>query len=450
MIIVKNIIFLVDTDNCKFLIVKNNNKWNLPTLNRVNDTNKLKEKFYNKYNLNIRNIEIIEEKEKYIFIKCITDDRNYDKTIYNTGVLNEIQSIISSKLQKQLLSDILSNINFEILNDSFWLGIILTTEDKIKNKMMKALLTDFLLFFSSSFCEELITYKFSEIKDNNLGSNKQIKELRNTYFKRCPLYNSKNIKPIIQEMGIDFENYTFDNVLFFIDNELIDINSRTWNNRIKANFNLYNGIILSPRKWIKNYYPKLNNFFEELRKPYVNEFVKRFSKKEIICKSYSTKKLFNNNLSNDEKIYILQRIGLLKTIMFFSNVFRNGNIININGQDNIKFYFDSFLIKVKASLIEILWKDKKENNLPFLDHILENYPKEICDDFFPINRKCRDNIHYGFYKKLSNSEITILNKYQDKYLNYVIAEFEKQLTIKFGIDYKIDLALAKIQYWSSH
>ena len=46
--------------------------------------------------------------------------------------------------------------------------------------------------------------------------------------------------------------------------------------------------------------------------------------------------------------------------------------------------------------------------------------------------------------------IKILNKYQDIYLNYVINEFEKQLTIKFGVSYKIGLTLAKIQYWSSH
>ena len=49
--------------------------------------------------------------------------------------------------------------------------------------------------------------------------------------------------------------------------------------------------------------------FEEIRKPYVDEFVKKFNKKNITFKSYSSKKLFDNKLSKDEKIYIMQRIG---------------------------------------------------------------------------------------------------------------------------------------------
>ena len=239
-------------------------------------------------------------------------------------------------------------------------------------------------------------------------------------------------------------------VLLFIDNELIDINSRTWLNRNKENYDLYNGIILSPRRWIKNFHQQLNDMFEEIRKPYVDEFVKKFDKKIITFKSYSSKKLFDNKLSKDEKIYIMQRIGLLKTTMYFSKILGNANFITINGESNIKVSFDNFLIKVKAELIELLWNDKCHNNIPFLDKIIENYPKEISEEFFPINRKCRDNLHYGFYNELTEKELNILNEYQDLYLNYVIVEFEKNLKIKFGASYKIGLALAKIQYWAAN
>lgn len=449
----KNIIFLVDTGNSHFLIVNEKNKWNLPTINRVNDMKDIEKKFYKKYKINIKEEKsIIEETEKYIFIKCITDEKNYDKTLFNVGVINEIQPTISNKLHKQLLFNISLKIGFEILNDSFWLGIILTIGDKIDNEMIKSLLTDFLLFFSSSFCEELITYKFGGVKDPNYVSGKKIKELRNNYFKKCPLYKSDNIQSIISDMGIDFDNYIFDNVLFFVNNELIDINSRTWRNQYKENFEFYNGIILSPRRWIKNFHPQLNDIFEKLREAYINEFINRFKNNQTKYKSYSTKKMFNNKLSKNEKIYILQRIGLLKTTMFFTNVFGNGNFITINENENIKVDFDSFILKIKATLIGILWNDKCSNkkNLPFLSEILDNYPKEICDDFFPINRKCRNKIHYGYYISLTDKEIDILNKYQNLYLNYVIKEFEKQLTIKFDLNYKFSLALAKIQYWSSH
>ena len=89
--------------------------------------------------------------------------------------------------------------------------------------------------------------------------------------------------------------------------------------------------------------------------------------------------------------------------------------------------FNSFLLKVKASLIELLWNDKNNNNIPFLNEILNNYPEEINDEFFPINRKCRDNIHYGFYNELTEDEINFLNKYQDIYLRYIINKFEKKI-----------------------
>ena len=146
----------------------------------------------------------------------------------------------------------------------------------------------------------------------------------------------------------------------------------------------------------------------------------------------------------------MQRIGLIKTTMYFSKIFGKGNYITTNEEMNIKISFDRFLMKVKAELIELLWNDKCQNNIPFLDNILENYPKEICNEFFSINRKCRDNIHYGFYYELTDEELNILIKYQDLYLNYIIYEFEKHLIIKFGVGYKIGLALARLRYWASN
>ena len=73
-----------------------------------------------------------------------------DKKQYKIGVINEIMPLIKNELHYQLLFNMSLLIEFEILNDSFWLGIILTTADKIQNEILKALLTDFLLFFSSS------------------------------------------------------------------------------------------------------------------------------------------------------------------------------------------------------------------------------------------------------------------------------------------------------------
>ena len=135
-----------------------------------------------------------------------------------------------------------------------------------------------------------------------------------------------------------------------------------------------------------------------------------------------------------------------------SNTFGNGNFISNSEDNKFKISFDNYLLKVKATIIEMIWNDYKQNKekLPILSKIVDNYPKDICSDFFKINRKCRDNIHYGFYNDISEEEIAILNQYQEKYINYVIGCLEKEIIYKFNISYKMGLSLAKLQYWSSH
>ena len=67
---------------------------------------------------------------------------------------------------------------------------------------------------------------------------------------------------------------------------------------------------------------------------------------------------------------------------------------------------------------------------------------------YPINRKCRNNLQYSDYHFLSKKDITILDKYQDLYLNDVLETFDSYIFLKFGIFYNIGLSLAKLEYWS--
>lgn len=442
----KKVILLVDMGNSKFLMIKENGIWKLPTLEEIKNINEIELYFEDKYQMKIRNIELIEEKENYILAKCFPSGK-IEKLVYKCKVINEMYTDINDEQQKQILFDISKQIYTEIMNDSFWLGIILTIEDKIISIEHKYILSDFLLFFSSIFCVETINYKFGEIKDENYINNSEIKKLRKSYLKECPLYSSKNINVIIKEMGIDFDKYVFDIAIFLLNNELIDINSRMWN---KRKSDLYNSIIMSPRNWIKNCLPNKNEIFEELRKPYVEGFLSRFNQKTIITKSYSTFKLFDSSLSYNDKVYILQRIGLIKTILMISNEFGNGNYVKINEKEDLCLNFDKFLIKVKATIIELIWNDNTNNNIPILKDIMEKISYEMDENFYKINRKCRDNIHYGFYNKISDTQYKELSLQQDFYLKYIVKEFEKKLKLKFGFGYKIALCLAKIQYWANN
>lgn len=442
----KKMFLLVDMGNCRFMICKKSKEWNLPILKKVRDTTKIEKVFFEKYQLNIYNPKVIEEDGNYVLVKAYSRD-NLSNGKYTCDVINNLYSIIIDSQQKNILFNISKKIFCETINDSFWLGIILTVESNLNDLALKYILSDFLLFFSSIFCEETIKYNFGEIKNENSINQSIIKNLRKSYLKECPLYESNKVKTIINSMGIDFDNYVFDIVVFLTNNGLLDINSRMWD-KSNNDSRIYNSIIMSPRNWIKNHLPNLENELETVRKRVVDELLVRFKKLKVKRKSYSTYKLFNTSMIYNEKIYILQRIGLLKTIMMISNIIEKGTYISVNGE--LLLSFDKFMMKVKATIIEIIWNDKKCNNIPFLNNILENLPKEIPDNFYAINRKCRDNIHYGFYNILNEDENKILNDNQDLYLSYVVNEMEKKVSFKFSFGYKIALMLAKLQYWSSN
>ena len=123
-----------------------------------------------------------------------------------------------------------------------------------------------------------------------------------------------------------------------------------------------------------------------------------------------------------------------------SNEFGNGNYININEEEGLYLNFDKFLIKAKATIIELIWNDNNNNNniiiIPVLKDIMEKISYEMDENFYKLNRKCRDNIHYGFHNKISNEEYKKLKKMQDIYLNCVADEFDKKLNLRMGFDIK--------------
>lgn len=125
----------------------------------------------------------------------------------------------------------------------------------------------------------------------------------------------------------------------------------------------------------------------------------------------------------NEKVYILQRIGLIKTILMISNEFGNENYIKINEKEELCLNFDKFLIKAKATIIELIWNDN--TNIPILKDIIEKIAYEMDENFYKVNRKCRDNIHYGFYNKISDTQYKELSLQQDFYLKYIVKKFKK-------------------------
>ena len=149
----KQIIFLIDVGNARFLIEKNNNEYSLPTLEKQQSIRNIRNNFFKKYNLKIKedNIEILKDMDNYVLVKTSMDDFIKSEK-YETKILRDTYEIISNEIQKNILLEINKKIFFETINDSFWLGVILTAEDNIVDYQMKNILSFFLLHFSVIFC----------------------------------------------------------------------------------------------------------------------------------------------------------------------------------------------------------------------------------------------------------------------------------------------------------
>ena len=335
----------------------------------------------------------------------------------------------------------------EIMNDAFWLGYILKIKRKITDYSQKEILSSFLIFYSSIFAEETIKSNYGGLSGKRDITLEDIENFRNYNLKYCPFINSETAIRIMKKMEVNFNPNIFDIVLYLSDENLLDINFRNWDLNKKENFELYDGLVATPSRWLEilmpDIYVKILEEMKELSKCFIN----KITESKINKKSYSSYKLFKKgNINNNEKLYILHRYGLIKTTMFIDNIIKDNISFNIG---ELCFDFKTFITKAKAIIIEMIWNDKKvSKSNSIIDKIYEKNKRDINDNFYSINRKCRNNLHYSDYHYLSKKDITILYKYQDLYLNNVLETFDSYIFLKFGIFYNIGLSLAKLEYWS--
>ncbi len=340
--------------------------------------------------------------------------------------------------------EVFIKVNNEILNDAFWLGFILEIKRKIKNYGTKELLSSFLLFFSSIFCDETIKANHGGLSGKRKITTRDINEYRMYNLKHIHNKNSENTKAIMKEMGIDFKNYIFDIYLHVSNDELLDINFRNWDTNKEDNFELYDGIVATPYRWIEILFPDLFPTVEEALKDIIDDYVLRFSSSNIERKSYSCYRMFGKTDTNDnDKLYILQKYGLVKTALFIERLLKTNISFEVG-----PFKIDSkkFWIKIKAIIIESFWDDNKKKNISVVQNIFKENELVIDPNFYSLNRKLRDNIHYKHIDIFNDNDYDYLEKYQNIYLTNVIKEFDKHLYILFDKKYKRDYKIAEFLY----
>lgn len=335
----------------------------------------------------------------------------------------------------------------EILNDAFWQSFILELKRNISDLYQKEILSNFLIFFSSIFAEETIKAGFGGMSEKTTITEKEVSKFRNHNLKYCTKIDSATTLKTISEMGISFDEYIFDIVLTIRNSEVMDINFRGWDYSKEENFNLLDGTVSTPNVWMEKLMPEIYDQMIELLKDLSKKYINQISNSEIKKRSYSTFKLFaRTKIDAENKLYVLQRYGLVKTMMFINDLINEEIKISIH-----EAVFDSklFIIKCKSILLELFWNDKKSNpNLSVLNEIFSLNKESIPAEFYAINRRIRDNLHYSDYHYLTDTEMEILKTYQDIYFKNIIKVFDAKIDYKFGLGYKLGLSIAKILKWS--
>ena len=326
------------------------------------------------------------------------------------------------------------------MNDALWLGIILEIKKKVKTDDAKALLAVFLEFYSSVFCSEVMKVQMGRLNGKTNITKTDIYGARDYHLKNTPSGKSNDTQAITREMGISFEEYVFDIVLTLNNSKLININLGNWN--LYKNIKLADSIVAGAGKFFENSSPEL---FSQIKKEllgYTDRCADKINAQTIMEKTYSSNKIFKNSaLSDDSKLYILKRYGLISNSLFITNILNENICIRMG---NLSLDLREYITKTKAIVIGILGEDRKASSLSEFFGIIQEINQHLPEDFYQINRRSRNNLHYEKHNELTETDRQTLQKYQDIYLNNVLAIFDKNLFYKFDCKYEFDLKLAHL------
>ncbi len=326
----------------------------------------------------------------------------------------------------------------EILQDMFYIKVLLDIKRKTQNIEAKNYLVEFIKDLSSVIFYENAKFlnekKLLSMEQAFKPNMKKVVRERRQWL-HSHIYGSKSITHKVNNMGIDYSQKIYDLNVIVKRNKLLSTNFENFNDRYELTyvdeilndieiiiFALLQGLGLDDDA-IEILYSKCSETVQNI----AEDCDKKFSGKRY-C--YSTYKLFslNSQLTDDDKNFILQRYRLISSILKMEKIFANENLeIHISPMRiNIKNFFR----KYKAIIIEIIGEDAKKPQSKYMGNLCETLNQTITDKlFFPINRALRDNCHYSNITILSENNLACLDKYQNIYLNAVLQSFDENLYI---------------------
>lgn len=331
----------------------------------------------------------------------------------------------------------------EILQDSVCFEFILELKRRMNNIESKNYISMFLKLIAPVTVYELAdSLEKMGIKRKseffNLGMKKRVQIEREKSMK-LKIIKSSLSDQIVTQMGLNFEEKVYDMNIIVKDNELLDMNYEIFCEDIKEEFEFWDSLLSIPRTVANillgsfGYADKIDDMFKMADEKM--NIISKALDEELNGQrySYSVHKLFEhaNNFTEIDKKFILYRYRMINTACFFDTQMPKLNMqMEIGNQAFIDFSMNGYFRKYKASIIEIVGKELLEMETTFSTGVLQNLENNIQEkDFFQINRKLRNNLHYVSTYNFSSDEINIIDKYQDIYLMTLIKAILSNINI---------------------
>lgn len=328
----------------------------------------------------------------------------------------------------------LESIN-EMVQDAFFFTFFLRMKRGLENIEAKSYLAMFIKGMSSVFIYEFIKFlEQYDLFDSDtvfIGNEDMLKKIQSErQWLKKTIYNSNTVKKNIEEMGIRFDEFLYDINVIIKDNNMLDFNVVGFNEQEDMEF--WNYMFYTPEKFLttllkdKDWDDMFTGMLNELSSC-ILELDNMISGKRY---SYSSCNLFgkNNDLNDLDKIFTLYRFRLVESIRKISNIFDSYDIV-MSDNSVFQFTLKKYLRKFKAIVIDVVGHDLMNIKTKSSKDILSIINDLIPQNFFPINRKVRDNLHYKHIAKLTDEENDLLDKCQKIYLDVVSDFFSKIINI---------------------
>lgn len=317
---------------------------------------------------------------------------------------------------------------------------------KVQNSLEDIYLVEMFGFVELYFCS-IVMYEFINAHDNNENMKKEplykfLDNWRQRFLKKIPNRGSRLINKFSKEMGIDFDHYAFDTYVIRneINKQVIGISFGVWDliqatEEDRTNFSLLANVLISilektsSQKNIKIIDDEIVNKATEVIGEKIN--IKKYS--------YASGIMFKENgLTEYDKLIVMYYYYFFSIFNIIEKLIPTIKI-NISGDDN-EVFIDTkrTLLKVRATLIDNFWKCIESTNSIIIESIKNKLKTQITNkNGYCLNRKLRNNIHYGTTSYISDEEYSIIDLFQQEYYRVVLDVFNQYISIKLGLGYKI-------------